>query len=87
MTLAELFARILGPSRRLGGPERFCPTLADVELERVMKTTIVQAIPLPIEPEVIHVDLAALRRIRLELAETIIGFVVLAASEIGRAHV
>ena len=68
--LRQMLAALLAPVRR-PQPTRRCPTFADVSLERAMKTTILQEVPIPlraeVEPEIVTVNLAALRRVRLDL--------------------
>jgi len=80
--MLAFLARLLGPGRRPAMPEHFCPTLADAKLERSMRATVVQSVPLPLaeEPTTVTVDLAALRRIRLELGGMTLGWLFLVAS-------
>ena len=81
--MIRLLALILAPVRR-PQPTRLCPTLADAGLGAALRLTpdihrTADVSPAP-EPEVIVVDLAALRRIRLSLVGPALAWLFLAGS-------
>jgi hypothetical protein len=83
--MIRLLAALLAPVRR-PQPTRRCPTLADTGLAAQLRLTpdipgTANVIPeLEPGPEVVIVDLAALRRIRLDLVGPVLAWLTLAGS-------